>query len=64
MSGLGWFRGEWVKEHFSCSVKDPLPNSIPEQKGGGSSVFEPLARGGSFDCQQPIGGGSSYFKQE
>ena len=36
----------------------------PEQKGGGSSVFEPLARGGSFDCQRPIRGGSSYFKQE
>ena len=35
-----------------------------EQKGGGSSVFEPLARGGSFYCQRPIGGGSSYFKQE
>ena len=32
--------------------------------GGGSSVFEPLARGGLFDCQRPIGGGSSYFKQE
>ena len=29
----------------------------PEQKGNGSSVFEHLARGGSFDCQQPIGGG-------
>ena len=38
--------------------------SGPEQKGGGSSVFEPLARGGSFDCQRPIGGGSFYFKQE
>ena len=35
-----------------------------EKKWGGSSVVEPLARGGSFDCQRPIGDGSSYFKQE
>ena len=41
-----------------------LKEYLPEQKGAGSSVFEPLARGGSFDCQRPIEGGSSYFKQE
>ena len=33
-----------------------------EQRGGGSSVFEPLVRGGSFDFQLPMGGGSSYFR--
>ena len=31
------------------------------QRGGGSSVFEPLVRGGSFNFQIPMGGGSSYF---
>ena len=30
----------------------------PEQRGGGSSVFEPLERGGSFDFQRHVGGGS------
>ena len=33
----------------------------PEQRGGGSSVFEPLVRGGSFNFQLPLRGGSSYF---
>ena len=33
----------------------------PEQRGGGSSVFEPFTRGGSFNFQLPWGGGSSYF---
>ena len=27
----------------------------PEQRGGGSSVFEPLVRGGSFNFQLPMG---------
>ena len=31
----------------------------PEQRGGGSSVFEPLVRGGSFNFQLPLSGGSS-----
>ena len=33
----------------------------PEQRGGGSSVFEPLVRGGSFNFQLPLRGGSSCF---
>ena len=33
----------------------------PEQRGGGSSVFEPLVRGGSFNFQLPHRGGSSFF---
>ena len=32
-----------------------------EQRGGGSSVFEPLVRGGSCNFQLPVGGGSSCF---
>ena len=33
----------------------------PEQRGGGSSVFEPLVRGGSCNFYLPVGGGSSCF---
>ena len=36
----------------------------PEQRGGrggGSSVFEPLVRGGSFNFQLPIGVGHPGF---
>ena len=33
----------------------------PEQRGGGSSVFEPLVRGGSFNFQLSLRGGSSCF---
>ena len=33
----------------------------PEQRGGGSSVFEPLVRGGSFNFQLPIGVGHPVF---
>ena len=33
----------------------------PEQRGGGSSGFEPCARGGSCNFQLPLGGGSPYF---
>ena len=29
----------------------------PEQRGGGSSVFEPLEGGGSFNFQLPMGVG-------
>ena len=32
-----------------------------EQRGGGSLVFEPLVRGGSFNFQLPLNGGSSCF---
>ena len=35
---------------------------VPEQRGDGSSVFEPLVRGGSFNFQLPMGGGLSYFR--
>ena len=35
----------------------------PEQRGAGSSVFEPLVRGGSCSFQLPMDGGSSYFKR-
>ena len=33
----------------------------PEQRGGASSVFEPLVRGGLCNFQLLIGGGSFYF---
>ena len=33
----------------------------PEQRAGGSSVFEPLARGESCNSQLPMAGGSFYF---
>ena len=33
----------------------------PEQRGGGLSVFEALVRGGSFNFQQPLRGGSSCY---
>ena len=33
----------------------------PEQRGGGSSVFEPLVRGGSFNFQLPIEVGHPVF---
>ena len=33
----------------------------PEQRWGGSSVFEPLVSGGSCNFQLPVGGGSSCF---
>ena len=36
--------------------------SGPEQRGGRSSVFEPLERGGSFDFQRHLKGGSFYFQ--
>ena len=32
-----------------------------EQRGGGSSVFEPLVRGVLFNFQLPLRGGSSCF---
>ena len=34
---------------------------LPEQRGAGSSVFEPLVRGGSLNFQLPLRGGSSCF---
>ena len=33
----------------------------PEQKGGWSSVFEPLVEGGLFNFQLPMGVGSTYY---
>ena len=33
----------------------------PEHRGVGSSVFEPLVRGGLFNFQLPLRGGSSCF---
>ena len=33
----------------------------PEQRGCGSSVVEPLVRGGSFNFQLALRGGSSCF---
>ena len=33
----------------------------PEQRGGGSSVFRPLVRGGSRNFQLPIGVGHPIF---
>ena len=33
----------------------------PEQRGGGSSVFEPLVRGGSCNFQLPMGVGHPVF---
>ena len=49
-----------VGVHCSSSIRD-WSKSIgwggPEQRGGGSSVFEPLVRGGSFNFQLPMGVG-------
>ena len=36
----------------------------PEQRGGGSSVFEPIERGGSFNFQRHVEVGHSILKQE
>ena len=36
----------------------------PEQRGGGSSVFEPLVRGGSCNFQLPTGVGHPVFLWE
>ena len=36
----------------------------PEQRGGESSVFEPLVRGESFNFQLPMGVGHPVFKEE
>ena len=33
----------------------------PEQRGGESSVFEPLVKGGSCNVLIPVEGGSSSF---
>ena len=33
-----------------------------EQRGDGSSVFEPLIRGGSFNFQLPMGGGTRVYQ--
>ena len=49
--GLFWIR-DWSKS---------IGGGGPEQRRGGSSVFEPLVRGGSFNFQLPLRGGSSFF---
>ena len=33
----------------------------PEERGGRSTVFEPLVRGGSYNFHLSMWGGSSYF---
>ena len=46
-------------QHFTCT-EEPVKKHggrWAEQRGGGSSVFEPLVRGGSFNSQLPMGVG-------
>ena len=45
----------------SLGTGQKVLGSGPEQRGGGSSVFEPLLRGGSFNFQLPIGVGHPVF---